>query len=98
MSICQLRNCGLVDNTGRIAGFERLGAEQSSAVLRSALHVMRSMDIEEYVKSRRAMYAIPGRENYVNFPDDIVYVLLSKYLAAQTAAEQGHVAPCTDAQ
>jgi hypothetical protein len=56
------------------------------------------MDIEEYVKSRRAMYAIPGRENYVNFPDDIVYVLLSKYLAAQTAAEQGHVAPCTDAQ
>ena len=80
-SICQLRNAGLVVNDGKIAGFEGLGVEQSTRVLRQVLHVMRTTDVDQYVKSRRMLYTHSGREKYVNFPDDVVYLLLSRYLA-----------------
>ena len=97
MSICKLRDAGLVDNSGKIQGFEGLTTHQASSVLRNVLHVMSTMRISDYVASRRGGMAC--RTKFVNFPDDIVYLMLSKYLAkCYESSAAGQDAPCLEAQ
>ena len=81
-SVCKLRDAGVINNDGKISGFEGLTAQQATVVVRKILHIMRTTDIREYMVGRHISMQPGSKDKYINFPDDIVYIVLRNYMGA----------------
>jgi len=76
LTICKLRDLGIVTNDFKIKGYN-LTDEQVVSVIDHIRYVARTYDIQNYIVSNDPFYRA-GRKTYYRFPEDLVYNIIKE--------------------
>jgi hypothetical protein len=73
-TLCKLRDCGLVQNSGKLTDYPELNMAQSVTVIKSLLNILNTQSLADYIELNMSS----GRSMMKPFPDCIVYQLAAK--------------------